>query len=232
MFFSSQDEAAQCLAPHAISQSTAVVQRSHVSESDEHINEVEDAIARGQIGHRGNTTVREQDVSGFEAESSSPVRTFIVGLKKDLVQLDGDISQVIECANTDEFMGAVSGLDRSLPILVVSTEPLTSQVTAEYKLVHHCCFLEGAKPASPPQSYDRSKSNVYSKDQLMTELHHKLGQYYQDCAIRASFKSKDQRAAKSFLEKSKRCYMLLEDATRKAVKRYAELLEKDIHSTN
>ena len=63
-------------------------------------------------------------------------------------------------------------------------------------------------------------------DQLMSELHHKLGQHYQNCAVRESFEARDQRKAKGFLEKSKRCYDLLECETEKAMKRYAELLKK------
>ena len=203
-----------------------VVHRGYLDEIEDHINQGKEAMARGQTSDDGTTILRQQEVSGSDGDPSSTMRTFIVGLDKVSVQLDSDITRVIRCINNDELILIVSGLDRSTPILVVSSEPVPTQVTAHCKLVHHCCFLHEAQPASIPKTFVRDKSNVYSMDQLMTELHHKLGQHYQNCAVRESFEKRDQRKAKGFLEKAKQCYDLLERETEKAMKRYAELLKK------
>ena len=207
-------------------QLTEVVHRGYLSEIDNHISQAKDAMARGQISDDGATILRQQEVSGSDGDPSSTMRTFIVGLDKVSVQLDSDITRVIRCINNDELILIVSGLDRSTPILVVSSEPVPTQVTRNCKLVHHCCFLDGTRPVSIPKTFVRDKSNVYSMDQLVSELHHKLGQHYQNCAVRESFEKRDQRKAKGFLEKSKRCYDLLECETKKTMKRYAELLKK------
>ena len=72
---------------------TEVVHRGYLSEIDSHISQAKDAMARGQISDDGATILRQQEVSGSDGDSSSTVRTFIVGLDKVSVQLDSDITR-------------------------------------------------------------------------------------------------------------------------------------------
>ena len=151
---------------------------------------------------------------------------FIVGLDEVVVRLDSGIARLISCTSDEELMHSVSGLQRHTPLLVISPGSLPRSVAAHPELIHHFTFLNGALLPRYPPIYDEHKSNVYSGNHLMGELYHKLGQHYQDRAIRASIEFNDQRAAKDLREKSARCYELVECDTETTLKQYAGILKK------
>ena len=206
---------------------TEVVHRGYLSEIDNHISQAKDTITRGQCSDDGTMILWQQEVSASDEDSYGTVRTFIVGLERISIQLDSDIARLIPCTSDDELILIASALQQSTPILVVSSGPLSANVATLPELLHHYTLLSGASLSRYPSVDDEHKSNVYSEDHLMAELYDKLGQHYQDCSIRASVESNDHRVAKDLLEKSARCYELLECATKKTLKRYGDILKKN-----
>jgi hypothetical protein len=173
-----------------------------------------------------HTTQQQQEVASEDGDSYGTVTAFIVGLDEVVVRLDSGIARLISCTSDEELMHSVSGLQRHTPLLVISPGSLPRSVAAHPELIHHFTFLNRASLPRYPPIYDEHKSNVYSDDHLMAELYDKLGQHYQDRAIRASIEFNDQHAAKDLLEKSARCYELVECDTETTLKQYADILKK------
>ena len=183
-----------------------VNQDYYLNEIENHINHAKDAMTRGQCSDGGKMTRRHQQIFSNDEDSDLLLRIFIIGLSTASAQLDSDIGRLIQCPDNDEFIRIVSqDWIRSTPILVVSSEPVPIQVTRTLEAGTPLLFLGRITTCKSSQrcSIARREQCLYSMDQLMTELYHKLGQHYQNCAVRESFEARDQRKAKGFLEKSK-----------------------------
>lgn len=167
----------------------------------------------------------EQQIRNYQLEqdSDSVAIIFIVGLEIQLIDLASDVAKLLTCTNNDQLISTINNLKLLTPIIVVSSSLPSDDLLSLNQLLYYYSFNKSNQKSTTNYS---KFSYVLSTEHLLNQLNHKLAQYYRDSAIQASTISKDQKKAKRLLERSKKCYQLLQNHTEKTLKRYAEILEK------
>lgn len=159
-------------------------------------------------------------------DSDSVAIIFIVGLELRLIQLASGITRLITCATDNQIAQAIRSVQLEAPVIIVSSSTPSDELLSLNQLLYYYYFVKSGQSAPSSTINYKNIESISSIDHLMNQLHHRLGQYYRDAAIRASIEFQDQNKAKRLLEKSTQCYKTLKANTEETLKRYAELLKK------
>ena len=161
-----------------------------------------------------------------DEDSDSVAIIFIVGLELRLIHLASGITRLITCAANNQIIPAIRTVQLVAPIIIVSTSCPSDELLSLNQLLYYYHLLQPGQSAPSPTTDYGNVGYISTIDHLLDQLHHQLGQYYRDAAIRASVEYQDQNKAKRLLEKSTQCYKTLKANTEETLKKYAEILKK------
>lgn len=168
----------------------------------------------------------EQQIRSYlhNEDSDHIIMIFYVQLKIQPIDFDNDLARILSCQTTEQVISLVRKIQLKNPIIIVSTESPSDEVLTLCQLRFYFYLL------NPNQLVDNSKQNtsnicyVFSKEHILNELYNKLGEYYRDTAIQLSMESDDQDTPDRLLERSTKCYKLLQNDIEKIIKEYKKLL--------
>ena len=141
--------------------------------------------------------------------------------------VDTSIAQTKAYQDEEQVLSDLNQSNVCAPLVIISSTP-PGNILSEACLLHFFCIGESRKLVTHPIAIPSKMTCVNSEDQLRNQLYQKLGHYYRESAYHAFvMKSGSQRDIECLLDKSTRCYKLLEDDARAVLKRYAELLAAD-----
>ncbi|CAF1356529.1 unnamed protein product [Adineta steineri] len=146
---------------------------------------------------------------------------YIVDLELPPIEWDLDIAQLEKYNMKNQLTDVIRELNSTIPIYILASKPPSDEIMLHAQLMHY--YYLQTSPNEHTQTDlkadDRVRS-IDSIDQFGSELYEDLGQYYRDEAGKALFDHQDRYEAKQLLEKSEKCFEILERDIEKTLEHY------------